>query len=174
MLHPEREDSYYRERDLVPPDLWEALLQAQVEIVNYHAFLPRDAKEIKGVASNTRKLLRGGKPEVDDAFQETPEHGRRAHPARASASGKGEIVVLNDEAHHCYQDKLLEHPDDDADKEDKERNREARVWFRGLARPAPQGRASRPSTTSRRRRTTSRAPATTRASSSRGSSATSR
>ena len=40
--------------------------------------------------------------------------------------------MLNDEAHHCYQDKLLEHPDDDADKEDKERNRDARVWFRGL------------------------------------------
>ena len=51
---------------------------------------------------------------------------------RAFGTGKGEIVVLNDEAHHCYQDKLLEHPDDEADKEDKERNRDARVWFRGL------------------------------------------
>jgi type III restriction enzyme len=60
VLHPSRDDNYYRERDLVPPDLWDALLQAHVEIVNYHAFLPRDAKEIKGVASNTRKLLRGG------------------------------------------------------------------------------------------------------------------
>ena len=59
---------------------------------------------------------------------------------RAFGTGKGEIVVLNDEAHHCYQDKLLEHPDDDADKEDKERNRDARVWFRGLLRPAAQGR----------------------------------
>ncbi|HET8681485.1 MAG TPA: DEAD/DEAH box helicase family protein, partial [Micromonosporaceae bacterium] len=28
VLHPERDDSYYIERDLVPPDLWEALLQA--------------------------------------------------------------------------------------------------------------------------------------------------
>ena len=59
VLHPERDDNYYRERDLVPADLWDALLQAQVEIINYHAFLPRDSKEIQGVAANTRKLLRG-------------------------------------------------------------------------------------------------------------------
>ena len=75
VLHPEREDNYYRERDLVPPDLWDALLQAQVEIVNYHAFLPRDAKEIQGIASTTRKLLRGGNSEALDAFEETLGHG---------------------------------------------------------------------------------------------------
>ena len=131
VLHPERDESYYRERDLVPPDLWDAVLQAQVEIVNYHAFLPRDSKEIQGVASNTRKLLRGGKPEIADAFRETPDMVA-ARILRAFGTGKGEIVVLNDEAHHCYQDKFLEHPDDDADKEDKDRNRDARVWFRGL------------------------------------------
>ena len=39
--------------------------------------------------------------------------------------------MLNDEAHHCYQDKLLE-AGGDADREDQERNRDARVWFRGL------------------------------------------
>lgn len=131
VLHPEREESYYRERDLVPPDLWEAVLQAQVEIVNYHIFLARDSKEIQGVASNTRKLLRGGRAGAADAFQETPEMVA-ARVLRAFGSSKGEIIVLNDEAHHCYQDKLLEHPDTDADKEDKDRNRDARVWFRGL------------------------------------------
>jgi type III restriction enzyme len=131
VLHPEREDSYYHERDLVPPDLWEAVLQAQVQIVNYHAFLPRDSKEIQGVAANTRKLLRGGKPADADAFQETPEMVA-ARLLRGFGSGKGEVVVLNDEAHHCYQDKLSEQPNAEADKEDRERNREARVWFRGL------------------------------------------
>jgi len=131
VLHPERDDSYYRERDLIPADVWEALLQAQVHIVNYHAFLPKDAKEIQGVASNTRKLLRGGKAEVADAFRETPDQVA-ARILRPFGSGKGEVVVLNDEAHHCYQDRLLEHPDDDADKEDKDRNRDARVWFRGV------------------------------------------
>ena len=73
VLHPERDDNYYRERNLVPADLWDALLQAQVEIINYHAFLPRDSKEIQGVAANTRKMLRAGRPEEADAFRETPE-----------------------------------------------------------------------------------------------------
>jgi type III restriction enzyme len=130
VLHPEREDNYYRERDLVPVDLWDALLQAQIEIVNYHAFLPRDAKEIQGISANTRKLLRAGKGEADDAFRETPEMVA-ARIMRAFGTGKGEIVVLNDEAHHCYQDKLLE-VGGEADSEDLDRNRDARVWFRGL------------------------------------------
>lgn len=132
VLRPEREDSYYRVRDLVPPDLWDALLQAQIEIVNYHVFLPRDAKEIQGVASNTRKLLRGGTPDAVDAFRETPDMVAARVLRAAFGTTKGEIVVLNDEAHHCYQDKLVDRPDDMADKEDEERNQNARVWFRGL------------------------------------------
>lgn len=131
VLHPERDDNYYRERDLVPTDLWDALLQAQVEIINYHVFLPRDSKEIQGVAANTRKILRAGKPEDADAFRETPEMVA-ARIMRSFGTGKGEIVVLNDEAHHCYQDKLLESGSDEADSEDVARNRDARVWFRGL------------------------------------------
>jgi type III restriction enzyme len=131
VLHPERDDNYYRERDLVPTDLWDALLHAQIEIVNYHTFLPRDAKEIQGVAANTRKLLRGGNAQVADAFTETAEMVA-ARVLRAFGTTRGEIVVFNDEAHHCYQDRLLEHPDDEADKEDEERNRDARVWFKGL------------------------------------------
>ena len=95
VLHPERDDNYYRERDLVPADLWDALLQAQVEIINYHAFLPRDAKEIRGVAANTRKLLRAGKPPDEDGFRETPDMVA-ARIMREFATGKGEIVVFND------------------------------------------------------------------------------
>ena len=130
VLHPEREDNYYYERDLVPPDLWAALLQAQVEIINYHVFLPRDSKEIRGVSANTRKLLRAGKPEEADAFRESPD-GVAARIMRLFGAGKREIVVFNDEAHHCYQDKLLE-AGGEADSGDLERNRDARVWFRGL------------------------------------------
>ena len=67
--------------------------------------------------------------EEADAFREKPADVA-ARILRDLSGGKGGIVVLNDEAHHCYQDKL--DPDEKAEKEDKERNREARVWFRGL------------------------------------------
>jgi len=55
-----------------------------------------------------------------------------ARVLRDLGAGKGEIVVLNDEAHHCYQDKLLEHPD-------------PRSGQRGPgAQPRPSGVVSRP------------------------------
>ena len=127
VLQPSRADNYYRERDLVPNDLWGPLQQAQVRIVNYHTFLPREAKEVAGVARNTRLLLNGD----PDAFKEKPEDVA-ARVLRQFNGGKGGILVLNDEAHHCYQDKLLEAGTDEADREDLERNRDARVWFRGL------------------------------------------
>lgn len=130
VLHPSREESYYRERDLVPTDLWDALLQAQVEIIHRYAFRPGDAKEIQGVAANTRKLLRGDRPDLEDAFRETPEMVA-ARVLRGFGPGKGEIVVFNDEAHHCYQEKLLT-DGEKLDKEDEDRNRDAREWFRGL------------------------------------------
>ena len=99
-----------------------ALLQAQIQIINYHTFLPQDAKEIQGVANNTRKLLRGGRPEGRRVQGDARRWSPRA--CCVTSAGRGEIVVLNDEAHHCYQDRLLEHPGEKADKEDQERNRE--------------------------------------------------
>lgn len=131
VLQPSAPDNYYRQRDLVPADLWGALLEAQIVITNYHTFLPRLAAEVKGVSLNTRKLLRAGK---DDPFVETP--GDIASRVLREFSGKAtdKIVVLNDEAHHCYQDRLIEDLGDAdvADKEDRDRNADARVWFKGL------------------------------------------
>jgi len=133
VLDPTDPGNYYRERDLVPSDLWEALLQAQLVITNYHTFLFRDAKEIQGVASNTRKILTHGK--TTDPFKETNDQMVARVLRDLSGRGKGEIVVLNDEAHHCYQDKPLEDPgelDSEDKKEVEQRNADARVWFKGL------------------------------------------
>lgn len=125
VLQPADDGNYYRERDLVPIDLWDAVLQAQVTITNYHAFLPRDAKEIEGVAANTRKILTAGKK--IDPFRETS--AAMVTRVLRDLGGKGEIVVFNDEAHHCYRNR----PADEAeDSEAKQRNEDARVWYRGL------------------------------------------
>ncbi len=132
VLQPSEPDNYYKLRDLIPADLWGALGEAQIVITNYHTFLPRDAPEIKGVASNTRKILNAGKSA--DPFKETPDDTVSRVLRDFSGKASGEIVVLNDEAHHCYQDKLLTEGADpaDADREDKARNADARVWFKGL------------------------------------------
>jgi type III restriction enzyme len=133
VLEPADPSNYFRERDLVPSGFWEMLLQAQIVISNYHAFLLRDAKEIQGVASNTRKILTAGK--AVDPFKETNDAMVARVLRDLAGRGKGEIVVLNDEAHHCYQDKPLDDPSEvtsDDKKEVEERNSEARVWFKGL------------------------------------------
>lgn len=138
VLQPEDPGNYYRERDLVPPDLWPYLLEARVAITNFHTFQLKDAKEIRGVAANTRKLLNAGK--ATDPFKETAadmvsrvlrDFGGGAGTKRSAG---GELVVFNDEAHHCYIDKPIDaaDPAEMGDKEDRDRNEQARVWFRGL------------------------------------------
>ena len=144
VLLPSDPGNYYRERDLVPADLWGGLGEAQIVIANYHQLIPKDRKEIQGVAANTRKILTYGK-DVDH-FKETPDEMvsrvLRDFAGRGAKGAAGrEIVVFNDEAHHCYQNKAIETGADDdgstggqakLDKEAAERNEDARVWFRGL------------------------------------------
>lgn len=138
VLQPSAEDNYYDQRDLVPPDQLYALGQAEIRIVNYHQLQLRDTKEIKGVAKNTRKLLNVGK--ATDPFKETPD--QMVSRVLRGIAGRGklsEIVVFNDEAHHCYVDR---DSDDDAAQIKKlsalerseldEAAEAARTWFRGL------------------------------------------
>jgi type III restriction enzyme len=129
VLLPEDSGNYRREHDLVPAELWGALQEAQIVITNYHTFLPKDAKEIAGVASNTRKILTAGK--AVDPFRETADAMISRVLRDLTGRGKGEIVVFSDEAHHCYQSKPVADPADE-DAEAKQRNEDARVWFRGL------------------------------------------
>ena len=132
VLQPNDAGNYFDERDLVPADMRAQLGKAQILVINYHQFLLRDTKEIRGVASKTRAILRNGK---EDSFKETDD----AMVSRVlrgwgvgSAAKQSEILVLNDEAHHCYQDKPIVIEGEDADSEDEDRNADARVWFKGL------------------------------------------
>lgn len=131
VIRPSDPNNYYRERDLIPPDLDGALQSAQIGITNYHAFLPRIAKEMKGVSTTTRKLLLAGKSsdpfiEDDDAVVTRVLRDLGV----GTASSKNEIVVINDEAHHCYRDRPLE--SGTLSREQGDANEEARVWFRGI------------------------------------------
>lgn len=125
VLRPGQPGNYYDERMLLPPDLKGAIHHAQVAITNFHTFLLKDAKEVRGVSATTRKILRGDRK--DDPLRETPQ-AMVSRVLRDFASGKEQLVVFNDEAHHCYQNR----PVAGLSKADKEANEDARVWFRGL------------------------------------------
>ena len=133
VLRPEDPENYYDMRDLVPADL-KGMLTPRIEITNYHAFQLKDAKEIRGVAANTRKLLRAGR--TTDEFTETSQAmvSRVLRGLGGQGSDTSQVIVLNDEAHHCYRDRPL--PADAATEklsaDEKAANEEARVWFKGV------------------------------------------
>ena len=127
MLLPTDPDNYYRQRDILPSDLLERLGQARFVITNYHAFM---AHERGDAARLTKSILTKGEP---SPFIETPDQVVRR--VCRDLGGKKQIVVINDEAHHCYRRR----PDADAEKligeerqEAAERDEEARVWLSGL------------------------------------------
>ncbi|WP_240643923.1 BPTD_3080 family restriction endonuclease [Antribacter gilvus] len=137
VLIPGEPGNYYDVRDLIPPQHQAALREAQVVITNYHSFLPRDAKEIQGVSRTTRQILLGDAANSpDDPFRESPDavvsrvlRGFTLPSGRVT-SAASEIVVFNDEAHHCYR--YNPELSEDLTKEEREANREAGVWFTGL------------------------------------------
>lgn len=128
VLRPADDQNYYDMRGLVPVDLRPLMEAASIVITNYHSFLPRTAQEVQGVSATTRRILTAGKKV--DPFVETEAQVVDRVLRDLGGRSRGEIVVFSDEAHHCYKDKPLGGA---VDREAKDRNEHARVWFRGVA-----------------------------------------
>ncbi len=129
---PSDPNNYYRERDLVPPELREDLGRAKVVITNFHTFKRRETVK----APKTTKQILGGKADAAGVFTETPDQMVRR--VLRELGSKKNVVVLNDEAHHCYRRKpdvvedVLANLKGEEKKEASERDEEARVWVTGL------------------------------------------
>jgi type III restriction enzyme len=142
VLKPTMPGNYYDQREVVPADLREQLNTAQLVIVNYHAFLPRVRREFEGVNAMTKSIL----SESDDTgFYNESESETVSRVLRDfGRMPKHEpIVVFNDEAHHCYQDKPQQTAGIKLTKEQRDANTDARVWFKGLQAVARQHRVTR-------------------------------
>ena len=127
VLLPNDPDNYYRQRDIVPAQLQDQLGQAKIIITNYHAF---QLRERVAAGKITKSILADGQ---SSPFTETP--GQMVRRVCRELGAKKNIIVLNDEAHHCYRRK----PDAEDEKltgddrvEAKQRDQEARVWISGL------------------------------------------
>jgi type III restriction enzyme len=114
--------------DLVPPDAMGGLGRAKVLVTNFHGFRARETTR----ASKTTKEILGA------SFTETPDQMVRR--VCRELGTKRNIVVLNDEAHHCYVRRSTVSADGDEEavlkgderKEAEQRNADARVWASGL------------------------------------------
>lgn len=126
VLQPNDPDSYYRSRELVPEDMLGDLGRAKIVITNYHAFKRKDEVSLNKVQQAA--LATTPKSESD---------GSLIRRVAGSLMGMKSIVVLNDEAHHCYRERPLTDAErkklkgDDLD-EAKENNAAARLWISGL------------------------------------------
>jgi type III restriction enzyme len=126
VLYPNSPRNYYRERDIVPYQDFELLQQAVIFITNFHQLEQRQNPRLQiGGVMKAAELIK------EEAIKETPN----AMVLRAfkSVLNKPRVVVINDEAHHCYREKPSGEKFTGEDrKEADENNKAARVWISGL------------------------------------------
>jgi type III restriction enzyme len=131
VLQPNDPDSYYQSRELVPTDLLPDLGRAKIVITNYHAFRLR---ELLDLPKGNRALLQGRGPEL----QTLETEGQMLQRVMPDLMGMKNILVVNDEAHHCYRQKPGEAVEEELKGEEKQEaehnNAAARLWISGLER----------------------------------------
>lgn len=127
VLRPQLAGNYYTSFDIVPAGYRDLLARGRVHVTNWHVFAVKDDSGTRGVVKKGR--------ESDAAF------ARRVLDRELGKSG--ELLVLNDEAHHAYrpapradEDAQLELEQLAADEkaEVEEFAEEATVWVGGLDR----------------------------------------
>src|ERR1035437_3918273 len=130
VLQPHDPDSYYVSRELIPSDLLDDLKKAKIVITNFHAFKLRERVEL---SAGGRALLQGRGEELNTLETE----GQMLQRVMPDLMGIKNILVLNDEAHHCYREKPVAEDEEEVlkgdEKKEAEKNTEAaRVWISGL------------------------------------------
>ena len=140
VLQPNDPDSYYANRELVPHDMLEDVNRAKIVITNYHAFMLRERIDL---SKGGRQLLQG---RTGDAPKTLETEGQMLQRVRPDLMGMKNVLVINDEAHHCYRkkpadddeftdeqgNKLVGDDLKDAMTRAKKDNEAARVWISGL------------------------------------------
>lgn len=127
VLQPNDGENYYQKLDLVPPELKVELEKAKIVITNYHAFKLR---ELNPAAKLTKNILTQGK---ESAFTETSDQMVRR--VCKGLGTKKNIIVINDEAHHCYRrrpDETNSKLKGEERKDAEKRNEQAQLWISGI------------------------------------------
>ncbi len=113
VLQPNDPDNYYTNSELVPSDMVAELERAKIVITNFHAFKLRDRMEL---SKGGRALLQGRGEELNTLETE----GQMIQRVMPELMGLKSILVLNDEAHHCYREKPGEADETELKGDDKQ------------------------------------------------------
>ncbi len=117
---------YYHKRFLVPRN-WESKLGAlnsRIIVTNYHGFEPRTLQGNKRSPFDGKLDSEGRKQEAVEDYNQVIRRviGKFKPGSR--------LLIINDEAHHCY---LPRQEGKSASGDDADENERAAVWFNGLA-----------------------------------------
>lgn len=99
VLQPNDPNSYYKDRELLPGDMLDDMSRAKIVITNYHGFKMRERIDL---SKGGRQLLQGRTGEAPKTLETEGQMLQRVMP---DLMGMKNILVINDEAHHCYREK---------------------------------------------------------------------
>lgn len=129
VLQPTDPDSYFNTREIIPDDMRNDIRKAKIIITNYHAFKLRERMDL---SAGGRALLQGHGPALNTVESE----GQMLQRVMPELMSFKQIMVLNDEAHHCYREKPPELDDEEFSGDDKKEadknNQAARLWISGI------------------------------------------
>lgn len=125
--NPNDIEDYYRVRGLIPQSMEYRLgnLNARLVITNYHTFEPKILQGNKRSPFDGKVNLEGKKIDTDNKEDFSQVVKRTLGKFKLGSR----LLVLNDEAHHCY---LPKSKSKTTDNEEADENARAAVWFSGL------------------------------------------
>lgn len=133
VLLPDDTESYYRSREILPLDLLPDMGKAKIIITNYHAFKLRDTIQASKV---TKDLIEGRVPGRPEKLRSLQTEGQMLHDVCSELLAMKNVVVINDEAHHCYRERPDKEDEGDLKGEEKDEAKEnnvaARLWISGI------------------------------------------
>ncbi len=124
--NPKDIEDYYRVRGLIPSNMEHRLqnLNARLVITNYHSFEPKILQGNKRSPFDGKVDLEGNK--IDTGNKEDFSQVVKRTLGKFKTGSR--VLVLNDEAHHCYLPKSKTKTTDNEGDE----NARAAVWFSGI------------------------------------------
>jgi type III restriction enzyme len=131
VLMPSDPNNTYTLHDIVPREMRDDLQRARIVITNYHAFQRRETLEAPKLA----KEILGGR---QGAISTLETEGQMIQRVCKELLGRKRILVLNDEAHHCYRENVravaekAARLDAEGKAEAKRNNAAARLWISGI------------------------------------------
>ncbi len=130
VLQPNDPDSYFTKREIIPAEMIREVERAKIVITNYHAFKLRERIDI---SKGGRSLLQGRNGAPLNTIETEGQMIQRVMP---ELMGIKNVMVINDEAHHCYREKPQSDEDEtlkgDDKKEADKNNEAARLWINGI------------------------------------------